>query len=116
MASLDMARFAAEFRRLCPQASMQFEIITGRPPQVHAYLEPDFWKAYPKKPAWGIRPLRPVGEDRPPLHGLHGHRGRHPGTRPAVMDEALKEQQRVDLERSFEYARKKMNVGVRWRA
>ena len=34
---------------------------------------------------------------------------------PAVMDEALKEQQRIDLERSWEYARKKMNVGVNWR-
>jgi hypothetical protein len=32
------------------------------------------------------------------------------------MDEALKEQQRIDLERCFEYARKKMNVGVKWRA
>ena len=34
----------------------------------------------------------------------------------AVMDEALKEQQRVDLERSFEYCRKKLNVGINWRA
>jgi hypothetical protein len=32
------------------------------------------------------------------------------------MDEALKEQQRVDLERSFEYARKTLNVGLNWRA
>jgi hypothetical protein len=32
-----------------------------------------------------------------------------------VMQEALKEQQRIDLERSFEYARKKLNVGIGWR-
>jgi hypothetical protein len=38
-----------------------------------------------------------------------------PGKRAPVMDEALKEQQRVDLERSFEYARKTLNVGVAWR-
>ena len=40
-----------------------------------------------------------------------------PGLKKApVMDEALKEQQRVDiLERSFEYARKKLNVGIAWR-
>ena len=31
------------------------------------------------------------------------------------MAEALKEQQRVDLERSFEYCRKKLDVGVNWR-
>ena len=28
---------------------------------------------------------------------------------------ALKEQQKIDLERSFEYARKKLNVGINWR-
>ena len=32
------------------------------------------------------------------------------------MAEALKEQQRIDLERSLEYARKKLNVGINWRA
>jgi hypothetical protein len=31
------------------------------------------------------------------------------------IDAALREQQRIDLERSFEHARKKMNVGVNWR-
>jgi hypothetical protein len=39
------------------------------------------------------------------------------GQKPApIMEEALKEQQRVDLERSFDYCRKKLNVGVNWRA
>ena len=38
-----------------------------------------------------------------------------PGQKPAVMTEALKEQQRIDLERSFEYARKKLDVGINWR-
>jgi hypothetical protein len=28
------------------------------------------------------------------------------------MTEALKEQQKIDLERSFEYAKKKLNVGL----
>jgi len=38
------------------------------------------------------------------------------GKRAPVMDEALKEQQRIDLDRSFEYCRKKLNVGINWRA
>jgi hypothetical protein len=29
---------------------------------------------------------------------------------------ALREQQRVDLERSLEYAKKSLGVGVRWRS
>ena len=37
------------------------------------------------------------------------------GQRPAIMTEALKEQQRIDLERSLEYARKTLNVGEAWR-
>jgi hypothetical protein len=37
------------------------------------------------------------------------------GQQNPIMNEALKEQQRLDLERSLEYARKKLNVGVNWR-
>jgi len=39
-----------------------------------------------------------------------------PGQRPQIMTEALKEQQRLDLVRSFDYAKKKLNVGINWRA
>jgi hypothetical protein len=34
---------------------------------------------------------------------------------PTIMSEALKEQQRFDLERSLEYAKRNLNVGVNWR-
>jgi hypothetical protein len=36
------------------------------------------------------------------------------GQHPTIMSEALKEQQRLDLERSLEYAKRKLNVGVNW--
>jgi hypothetical protein len=39
--------------------------------------------------------------------------GTHP---PAILEDALKEQQRLDLERSLEFARKKLDVGIAWRA
>ena len=48
---VDCVKFVAEFRRLCPKSSMQLEIITGRPPTDLPYLEPEFWKAFPKTPA-----------------------------------------------------------------
>ncbi|MEO8592771.1 MAG: TIM barrel protein [Candidatus Solibacter sp.] len=113
--NLDMAHFVSDFRRLCPQSSMQLEIITGRPPQVHPYLEAEFWKAYPKMPAWEFARFVQLAKNGRPFMGAMVIED-VPGTRAAVMDEALKEQQRVDLERSFEYARKKLGVGVRWRA
>jgi hypothetical protein len=33
-----------------------------------------------------------------------------------ALEAALRERQRVDLERSLEYAKKKQGIGVRWRA
>src|SRR5574340_1057476 len=39
--SIDFHKFVSRYRELCPGASMQLEIITGRPPRVLPYLEPD---------------------------------------------------------------------------
>src|SRR5262245_12335212 len=44
--SLDLVKFTAEFRRLCPRSAMQLEIITGRPPMVLPYLESAWWDAF----------------------------------------------------------------------
>ena len=38
-----------------------------------------------------------------------------PGTHPPEYDAALRAQQRFDLEKGFEYARKTLDVGIRWR-
>ena len=38
-----------------------------------------------------------------------------PGERPPAFAEALKVQQKLDLERSLEYCRKTLDVGMRWR-
>jgi len=48
--TVDMPALVARFRELCPQAPMQLEIITGRPPQVLPCYAGgnEFWKAYPK--------------------------------------------------------------------
>ncbi|HEV3196427.1 MAG TPA: sugar phosphate isomerase/epimerase [Bryobacteraceae bacterium] len=114
--SVDLVRFVEQFRKLCPKSSMQLEIITGRPPAVHPYYEAGFWKAFPKMPAWEFARFVALARSGRPFMGamvVEDVTGQKP---PAVMAEALKEQQRFDLERSFEYARKKLNVGINWRA
>jgi hypothetical protein len=78
------------------------------------YFEADFWKAFPKMPATEFARYVALAKSGHPFMGAMVIED-VPGKRPAVMDEALKEQQRVDLERSFEYARKTLNVGVNWR-
>jgi sugar phosphate isomerase/epimerase len=113
--NVDLASFVAQLRKRCPQSSMQLEIITGRPPRVLPYLEADFWKAFPKMPAWEFARFVALAKSGHPFMGAMVIED-IAGTKPAVMDEALKEQQRIDLERSFEYAKKMLNVGVAWRA
>jgi 3-oxoisoapionate decarboxylase len=114
--NVDFVRFVAEFRRICPQSSMQLEIITGRPPRVLPYLEQDFWKAFPKASAAEFARFVALAKSGHPFMGLMAVEDGGTGRPPAIMQEALKEQQRLDLERSFEYARKKLDVGVNWRA
>jgi sugar phosphate isomerase/epimerase len=113
--NVDFVRFVEQFRKLCPQSSMQLEIITGRPPTVYPYFEADFWKAFPKTPAWEFARFVALAKSGHPFMGamvIEDVAGQKPAP---IMAEALKEQQRVDLERSFEYARKKLNVGINWR-
>ena len=114
--NVDFVKFVARFRELCPQSSMQLEIITGRPPRIIPYLEQDFWSEFPKTPASEFARFVALAKTGRPFMGamvVEDIRGQAPLP---VMAEALKEQQRIDLERSFEYARKKLNVGINWRA
>jgi len=114
--NVELVRFVQQFRKLCPKSSMQLEIITGRPPRPLPYLEADFWKAFPKMPAWEFARFVALAKSGRPFMGtmviedIPGQKAPGP-----VMSEALKEQQRIDLERSFEYAKKKLGVGVKWR-
>ncbi len=112
--AVDFSRFVELYRKWCPAASMQLEIITGRPPEVLPYLEPDFWKPFQKTPAWEFARFVALAKSGRPFLG-NMVVGQWSDNAP-VLEAALKEQQRVDLERSLEYAKKKLGVGVRWRA
>jgi sugar phosphate isomerase/epimerase len=111
--SIDFARFVERYRKLCPAASIQLEIITGRPPEVLPYLEPDFWQAFQKMPAWEFARFVALAKSGRPFLGSMVI-GQSSNNSPA-LDAALKEQQRIDLERSLEYAKKKLGIGMRWR-
>jgi 3-oxoisoapionate decarboxylase len=112
--SIDFHKFMARYRELCPQAAMQLEIITGRPPQVLPYLEPDFWKAFPKAKAQEFARFVALARNGHPFTGFMVIED---GVSEPVPEftAALREQQRLDLERSFEYAKKSLGAGVRWR-
>ncbi len=113
--NIDYVKFVAEFRRLCPHSAMHLEIITGRPPTPLPYLRGDFWKLYPKMPAWEFARFVALAKSGHPFMGAMVVEDT-PGRHPEIMTAALKEQQRIDLERSFEYCKRKLNVGINWRA
>jgi sugar phosphate isomerase/epimerase len=111
--SVDLKRFVALYQKLCPKASMQLEIITGIPPDVMPYLEPEFWKVFPRTPAWEFARFVALARSGHPYLGPMVIAGW--GKLPPAIAAAFKEQQRRDLERSFEYAKNVLGVGVRWK-
>ena len=111
--SMDLARIVALFQQVCPHAAMQLEIITGRPPQILPYLEQDFWKAFPKLPAADFARFLALAKRGHAFMGEMMVAGT--GKQTPAYEAAITEQQRVDLERSFEYAKKTLGVGVRWK-
>jgi sugar phosphate isomerase/epimerase len=113
--TVDFVRFMQRFCELCPKSSMQLELITGRPPRVIPYLEPDFWKAFPKASGAEFARFVALAKAGHPYMGAMVVED-VTGTKPEIMTEALKQQQRFDLERSLEYAKKKLDAGINWKA
>ncbi len=113
--TIDLRKFVERFRVLCPKANMQLEIITGRPADVLPYFEPDFWQGFPKAKASEFARFVALAKAGHPFGGFMVVED---GVKEPLPEfkAALREQQRVDLERSFEYAKKTLNVGVRWRS
>jgi hypothetical protein len=101
-------------RKLCPQTPLLLEIITGRPPQVLPYWEDDFWKFFPRMKAADFARFLKLVRRGHPFQGSMMIGGT--GPQPPEFQAALRRQQQYDLERSVEYAKKKLDVGVRWRS
>jgi 3-oxoisoapionate decarboxylase len=112
---IDFRAILARARELCPSAYVYIKPITGRPPQVLPYLDADFWKAFPDARAadvWRFMALARRG---------------HPYEREMVIEDvpgrsnieayaaALRYQQRDHMERSVEYGKKVLDLGIRWR-
>ena len=111
--TIDFHRFVARFREVCPNSTMQLENITGRPPRVVPYREPEFWKAFPKASAAEFaRFVAPAKSGHPLMTTMVVE---DVGKQPPEYEAALREQRRVDLERGLAYAKKTLGVGVRWK-
>jgi sugar phosphate isomerase/epimerase len=108
--SVDLPKLGALQRKLCPEAPLHLEIITGRPPRIVPYLEDAFWKGFPKaRTAEFARFTGLVKKGSPLMKPMVIQDA--PGPRVPEFQAALKKQQMLDLERSLEYARRHMISG-----
>ena len=107
--SVDLKRLAELQKKLCPQAPLHLEIITGRPPRIVPYLEDSFWKAFPKARAGEFARFVSLVKKGGPLMGAMVVEDVG-GAKVPEYQAALKQQQKLDLERSLEYAKRSMIV------
>jgi hypothetical protein len=109
--SVDFKQFFDRYRQLCPSAGVQLEILMGGAPRVVPFLERDFWKAFPRARAPEFaRFLKLARAGQPFMGSMIVARS---GQGPEAYDAALREQQRVDLDRSLAYARKTLGIGLK---
>ncbi len=111
--SIDFQKFVSQFRKTVSNSSVHLEIITGRKPEVLNYLEPEYWKPFPNTPAWEFARFVALAKSGRPYIGPMLIAP--PGKPTPVIEAALIEQQRTDLERSIVYAQKTLGLGIRWR-
>ncbi len=109
--SVDLKALVKRYREICPDASFQLEIITGRPPETLAYLEPAFWNTFQGMRAADLASFVALAKAGRPFSGhmvIEDVEGQNPAPQ---FHEALVYQQRYDLERSFKYAKQVLGVG-----
>jgi sugar phosphate isomerase/epimerase len=110
--NVDLPQMVALHKTLCPQAAMHLEIITGRPPQVLPYFEPEFWRWFRKTPASDFVRFVELARKGHPFMGVMVIEDSPAAQKLPEFSAALREQQKVDLERSFAYSKNALGVGV----
>lgn len=109
--SVDLKEIVKRYRELCPNASFQLEIITGRSPEFLPYTDPAFWKTFEGMHAAHFARFIALSKIGRPFSGhmvIEDLEGKAPA---APFRDALVYQQRYDLERSFKYAKQVLGVG-----
>ncbi len=113
---VNFSELVACARELCPDVYVYIKPITGRPPEVLPYLERDFWKKVPDVRAADLARFLALARSGHPYEGhvvIEDLQGR---PIPPEFLAAIQFQQREHLERSVRYARRVLDLGVRWRA
>jgi 3-oxoisoapionate decarboxylase len=113
---VDFKNIIARAREILPPVYIYIKPITGRPPEILPTTSDAFWKRYPDKKASSFARFLALAKSG------------HPYERDMVIEDvagksnlpefaaALQYQQREHMERSVEYAKRTLDLGVKWRA
>ena len=112
--SINIGGVVESYKKLCPGKPVLLEIITGRLPQILPFLEEEWWKGFRNTPAADFARFLAL------VKRGHAYLGPMvigaPGQHNETLAAALREQQRLDLERSLKYCRETLKLGLRPRA
>ncbi len=114
--TIDFKQVLAKVREHCPPVFVYIKPITGRPPQILPIYEAAHWKLYPKARATDLARFLSLAKRGQPYEKnmvIEDLAGR---PTPPQFLEAIQFQQREHMERSIDYARKVLDLGVRWRS
>jgi sugar phosphate isomerase/epimerase len=107
--TVGIEEWARLLQEKCGACAFTLEIITGRPPRILNYLEPEFWEAYQDTPAVEFAQFLKLVREGQPFMGPMLTTG---GSEiPPEYQAALTLQQRLHLERSVRYCQEVLGIG-----
>jgi sugar phosphate isomerase/epimerase len=112
---VDFRKIVARARELCPNVYVYIKPITGRPPVVRPYLDPAFMQTFADLKASTLARFLALAKQGRPYEGemvIEDVSGRS-SIEPYAA--ALQYQQKDHMERSVEYGKKVLDLGIRWR-
>jgi 3-oxoisoapionate decarboxylase len=112
---IDFNRIIARAREVCPPITVYNKPITGRPPDHLAIYDADFMKKWRDMRAPDLARFIALAKQGHPFENAMVIED-VPGKMPPPILAAVQYQQRDHMERGVEYARKVLDLGVKWRA
>jgi len=103
-------------RRKCPDVYVYAKPITGRPAEVLPYLEPDYWKSYPKARANELARFLALAKKGRPYEKAIINEDLLGRKLPDYLRPAIQHQQLDHMARSLKYAKEELGLGRRWQA
>ena len=111
---VDFKAIVAKAKELCPQVPVYNKPITGRPPAILPVYDPAFMQKYRDIRAHDWARFLALARQGHPYEA-HMVIEDVPGKAPDVFTAALTYQQKEHMERGIEYAKKVLDLGVKWR-